>query len=132
VIAIAGGDAAGDRQARRRRGPCRFFHLPTERRRRYPASLWRGLSSRPRRTCRADPPDARIGPSSGRTRKAKRQQTAPQGEAMVANDRQRGANRANAARSIGPRTNPGKAATRLNALRHGLAAASHYEPGADL
>ena len=50
---------------------------------------------------------------------------------MVANDRQIRANRANAARSTGPRTEAGKAATRLNALRHGLAAASHYEPGAD-
>jgi len=50
---------------------------------------------------------------------------------MVANDRRVRANRANAARSTGPRTKAGKAATRLNALRHGLAAASNYEPGAD-
>jgi hypothetical protein len=50
---------------------------------------------------------------------------------MVANDRRVRANRANAARSTGPRTKAGKAATRLNALRHGLAASSHYEPGAD-
>ena len=50
---------------------------------------------------------------------------------MVANNRQVTANRANAARSTGPRTAAGKAATRLNALRHGLAAASHYEPGTD-
>ena len=50
---------------------------------------------------------------------------------MVANDRQIGANRANAARSTGPRTKAGKAAVRLNALRHGLAASSHCEPGAD-
>ncbi len=49
---------------------------------------------------------------------------------MVANNRQVRANRANEARSTGPRTEGGKAATRLNALRHGLAAASHYEPGA--
>ena len=34
-------------------------------------------------------------------------------------------------RSTGPRTNAGKAATRLNSLRHGLAAASHNEPRAD-
>lgn len=50
---------------------------------------------------------------------------------MVANDRRVRANRANAARSTGPRTKAGKAAARLNALRHGLAASSHYEPGAD-
>src|SRR5271157_5534811 len=50
---------------------------------------------------------------------------------MVANDRRVRANRANAARSAGPRTKAGKAATRLNALRHGLAAAPHNEPGAD-
>ena len=50
---------------------------------------------------------------------------------MVVNDRRVRANRANAARSTGPRTEAGKAAARLNALRHGLAAASHSEPGAD-
>ncbi len=50
---------------------------------------------------------------------------------MVVNGRRVRANRANAARSTGPRSKAGKAATRLNALRHGLAAASHYEPGAD-
>jgi len=48
---------------------------------------------------------------------------------MAASDRQMRANRANATRSTGPRTKAGKAATRLNALRHGLGAASHYEPG---
>ena len=50
---------------------------------------------------------------------------------MVVNARRVKANRANAARSTGPRTETGKAAARLNALRHGLAAASHSEPGAD-
>ena len=50
---------------------------------------------------------------------------------MAASDRRLRANRANAARSTGPRTKAGKAATRLNALRHGLAASSHYEAGAD-
>ncbi len=50
---------------------------------------------------------------------------------MVVNDRKVRANRANAARSTGPRTKAGKAAMRLNALRHGLAAVWHYEPGAD-
>jgi hypothetical protein len=50
---------------------------------------------------------------------------------MAASDRRLRANRANAARSTGSRTNAGKAATRLNALRHGLAASSHYEAGAD-
>jgi hypothetical protein len=50
---------------------------------------------------------------------------------MIANDRRAKANRANAARSTGPRTRAGKAAARLNALRHGLSAVSHYDPGAD-
>ena len=50
---------------------------------------------------------------------------------MTTSDRQIRANRANAARSTGPRTKAGKTAMRLNALRHGLAAVSHYEPGAD-
>ena len=50
---------------------------------------------------------------------------------MAASDRRLRANRANAARSTGPRTRAGKAVARLNALRHGLAAVSHYEPGAD-
>jgi hypothetical protein len=50
---------------------------------------------------------------------------------MAISDRQIRANRANAARSTGPRTKAGKAAVRLNALRHGLAAVSHYESGAD-
>jgi hypothetical protein len=50
---------------------------------------------------------------------------------MAANDRRIRANRLNAARSTGPRTKAGKAATRLNALRHGLAASSHYQPAAD-
>src|SRR5579871_4553789 len=50
---------------------------------------------------------------------------------MVVNDRRVRNNRANAARSTGPRTKAGKAATRLNALRHGLAAASYYESSAD-
>jgi hypothetical protein len=50
---------------------------------------------------------------------------------MAASDRRLRANRANAARSTGPRTKAGKAATRLNALRHGLAASSHYQAGAD-
>jgi hypothetical protein len=38
-------------------------------------------------------------------------------------DRQRAANRANAAKSTGPRTPRGKWAMRLNARRHGLASA---------
>ncbi len=50
---------------------------------------------------------------------------------MVANDGRVRANRANAARSTDPRTKTGKATARLNALRHGLAAVSHYEPGTD-
>ena len=45
--------------------------------------------------------------------------------------RQRAANRANAARSTGPRSKSGKAAASLNAMRHGLAMAARSEPGAD-
>jgi hypothetical protein len=45
--------------------------------------------------------------------------------------RQRYANRANAKRSTGPRTEAGKAAARLNAWRHGLAGPLRLEPGAD-
>jgi hypothetical protein len=44
-------------------------------------------------------------------------------------DKQLRANRANAARSAGPRTANGKAALRLNARRHGLAAALRLDPG---
>jgi hypothetical protein len=40
----------------------------------------------------------------------------------MTSDRQIRANRANSARSTGPRTRDGKAITRLNALRHGLSA----------
>ena len=46
-------------------------------------------------------------------------------------ERQRAANRRNAERSTGPRTAAGKAAARLNALRHGLAASPSLEPGAN-
>lgn len=50
---------------------------------------------------------------------------------MMTSARQRNANRANAKRSTGPRTEAGKAAARLNARRHGLAASLRLEPGAD-
>jgi hypothetical protein len=45
--------------------------------------------------------------------------------------RQRNANRTNAKRSTGPRTEAGKAAARLNARRHGLATSLRLELGAD-
>jgi uncharacterized protein YhdP len=49
----------------------------------------------------------------------------------VTSDRQRAANRANAAKSTGPRTKAGKSAARVNARLHGLATAVQSEPGAD-
>jgi hypothetical protein len=41
------------------------------------------------------------------------------------------ANRLNAQRSTGPRTDAGKAATRFNALKHGIEARSLVIPGED-
>lgn len=61
---------------------------------------------------------------------ARGQKASPERKDVV-NDKRVTANRAKAARSTGPRIKAGKAATRLNALRDGLAAASRYEPGAD-
>ena len=48
----------------------------------------------------------------------------------MTNERQRAANRANAAKSTGPQTKAGKAKASRNALRHGLATALCGEPGA--
>ena len=44
-------------------------------------------------------------------------------------DKQRAANRRNAAQSTGPRTSAGKAASRGNALKHGLCAEAMLLPG---
>lgn len=49
----------------------------------------------------------------------------------VTSIRQRDANRANAEKSTGPRSLPGKQASRKNARRHGLATSIHTEPGAN-
>jgi hypothetical protein len=49
----------------------------------------------------------------------------------VISQRQRSSNRANSAKSTGPRTQAGKAAGRLNARLHGLASAVRGEPGVD-
>src|SRR5712692_6027546 len=43
-------------------------------------------------------------------------------------DRQMNANRNNARRSTGPKSDPGKAASSRNALKHGLAAKHHLLP----
>ena len=48
----------------------------------------------------------------------------------MTSERQRAANRANAAKSTGPRTEPGKAKASQNACSHGLATALRGEPGA--
>ena len=45
--------------------------------------------------------------------------------------RQRAANRANSAKSTGPRSKAGKSAAKLNARLHGLATAVQGEPGAE-
>ena len=47
----------------------------------------------------------------------------------MASEKQREANRRNALNSTGPKTSEGKAAVRLNSLRHGLRAASLILPG---
>lgn len=47
----------------------------------------------------------------------------------MSTDKQLRANRANAARSTGPRTDGGKAISRYNALKHGLAGAKVVMPG---
>jgi hypothetical protein len=49
----------------------------------------------------------------------------------VTSKRQRAANRANSAKSTGPRSRAGKSAAKLNARLHGLATAVQSEPGAD-
>src|SRR5271170_4429528 len=50
-------------------------------------------------------------------------------EREVTSERQRAANRANAAKSTGPRTKAGRAKVSQNAWRHGLATALRSEPG---
>ena len=47
----------------------------------------------------------------------------------MTSERQRAANRANAAKSTGPRTKAGRAKASQNAWRHGLATALRSEPG---
>ena len=49
----------------------------------------------------------------------------------MTSERQRAANRANAAKSTGPRTKAGRAKASQNAWRHGLATALRSEPGID-
>src|SRR6516162_9808971 len=49
----------------------------------------------------------------------------------MASDRQIAANRLNSQKSTGPRTDTGKATSRMNALKSGLHAASHIIRGED-
>jgi hypothetical protein len=49
----------------------------------------------------------------------------------MTSDKQLEANRLNAQHSTGPRSDEGKAASRFNALKHGLDAKSHIIPGED-
>ena len=49
----------------------------------------------------------------------------------MTNDKRLEANRLNAQHSTGPRSDEGKAASRFNALKHGLDAKSHIIPGED-
>ena len=49
----------------------------------------------------------------------------------MTSERRLAANRANAAKSTGPRSSAGKAVARFNAWAHGLAAPASSEPGAD-
>src|ERR1700730_5799612 len=51
--------------------------------------------------------------------------------AIVTSERQAAANRVNARHSTGPKTQKGKAAVRLNALRHGLLTLDVVLPGED-
>jgi hypothetical protein len=53
----------------------------------------------------------------------------PDGKSKPVSARKLAANRANAARSTGPRTAGGKARVRMNALRHGLASQAPLLPG---
>jgi hypothetical protein len=55
----------------------------------------------------------------------------PSADGQPVSARRLAANRANAARSTGPRTEAGKAVARFNALRHGLAAQTALLPGED-
>src|SRR5258705_3504018 len=60
------------------------------------------------------------------------QHTAPSASASTVSDRKLAANRANAAKSTGPRTAAGKRASSLNATTHGLTAQTSVLLGEDL
>src|SRR5438045_3231911 len=55
----------------------------------------------------------------------------PSSSAFRISDRKLAANRANAAKSTGPRTDAGKRASSLNAVAHGLTAHTALLPGED-
>src|SRR5712691_6573907 len=66
------------------------------------------------------PPQAPIAMSTSATRKKPRPAASPARPAAMVSARKRAANRANAAKSTGPRTAAGKARVAQNARRHGL------------
>ena len=66
-----------------------------------------------------------------RVQSARHRNHRPEGYARMTSARKAAANRQNALKSTGPKTPDGKAAVRLNALRHGLLSEDILLPGED-